>query len=105
MLYDRMCTVSFFAVFSLLPEGLEVAQLEGDRVLLDDQRGVGQPLRRLEFPFSVDHFGPALTLRLRLSGNRPLSPAVCVSAGRSYSQRKRDRRGRARLCNPKCSMA
>jgi hypothetical protein len=41
-------------------------------VLLDDQRGVGQPLRRLEFPFSVDHLGPALTLRLRLSGNRPL---------------------------------
>ncbi len=105
MLYDRMCPVSFSAGFSLFPEGLEVAQLEGDRVLLDDQRGVGQPLRRLEFPLSVDHLGSALAFSLRLSGNRPLSPAVCVSAGRSYSQRKRDRRGTARLCNPKCSMA
>src|SRR5206468_7439159 len=53
-------------------EGLEVAQLQSDRVLLDNQRGVGQPLRRLKFPLSVDHLGPAFAFSLRLSGNRPL---------------------------------
>src|SRR5262245_18237614 len=55
-----------------LEQGLQVAQLEGGRVLGDDVRGLRELLSRLELTLGVDDLGAPLSLGLRLTRHRPL---------------------------------
>ena len=55
-----------------LGQRLQVAQLDGDRRLLHDERGIVQLLRRLELALGVDDLRPLLAFRLRLPGHRAL---------------------------------
>ena len=58
-----------------LEQRLQVAQLQRDRVLLDHERRVLQPLGRLVLALGVDHLRAPLALGLRLAGHRALHAA------------------------------
>ena len=70
-----------------LEQRLQVAELERDRVLLDHERGVLQPLRRLELALGVDDLRAPLALGLGLARHRALH-------ARSGSRRPSPRRSR-----------
>ena len=55
-----------------LEQRLQVAQLQRDRVLLDHERRVLQPLGGLELALGVDHLRAPLALGLGLAGHRAL---------------------------------
>src|SRR5579862_7333816 len=54
-----------------LDQGLQVAQLQRDRMGLDHDGGILEPLRGLVFALGRDHLRAALALGLRLTGHRP----------------------------------
>ena len=55
-----------------LEQRLQVAQLQRDRMLLDHERGVLQPLGRLELALGVDDLRAPLALGLGLARHRAL---------------------------------
>ena len=53
-------------------QGLQVTELQGDRIPADHVGGIGQALRSLEFTLRMDDFGSPLTFRFGLLGDHAL---------------------------------